>query len=199
MGIYDASGALQSNLAPAGGTNLRDTVKVGTDTWISSFSTSNIVVFDSGGTETGTINSPPTPFGMQLAPNGDVWVVDQNSREVRRITPAGAQAFSFDADDGPNGPISSLWHLGVAADGTLFIPNQGSTYVDVYSDTGSHLYTLTHDTLDEPRGILPTGSVFEPPATPPIPTLSNWAIFLLALALGLTAVGLMRKRARFAD
>ena len=158
VGVYSASGVLQTSLTPTGGSNLRDTVKVGVNIWVSNFTGPKIDVMDPSGSDIGDIASPLAPFGMQKAPNGDVWVVGQNDHEVRRITAAGTLAFTFDADDGPNGAISSqLRYLGVGTDGNLYIPHRDSTIVDVYSDTGVHLATLTDSSLSGPDGILATG------------------------------------------
>jgi len=164
VGVYDASGNLQMSLTPSGGSNLRDTVRVGAETWISNFTGGKIDRIDAGGTDVGDIAAPSAPFGMQKAPNGDVWVVDQNSHEVRRITPAGAQAFSFDADNGPNGAISDqLRYVGVGPDGRLYVPHRDSNIVDVYDDAGTHLGTLTDENLDGPDGIV-VGEI-TPPAS----------------------------------
>jgi hypothetical protein len=158
VGVYNASGVLQTSLTPSGGRNLRDTVKVGVNIWVSNFTGPKIDVMDPGGSDIGDIASPLAPFGMQKAPNGDVWVVGQNDHEVRRITAAGTLAFTFDGDDGPNGPISSqLRYVGVGTDGNLYIPHRDSTMVDVYSDTGVYVATLTDSSLSGPDGILATG------------------------------------------
>ena len=180
VSVYDASGVLQTTLTPAGGSNLRDTVRVSGNTWISNFTGSKIDVIDGTGTDIGDIAAPSAPFGMQLAPNGDVWVVDQNTHEVRRITPAGTQAFTFDADNGPNGSIiGQLRYLGVASDGTVFIPRRDETRVDVYSDAGVHLMTLSDASLDGPDGIVATGA---PLILDAVPTLGQWGtLFLISL------------------
>jgi hypothetical protein len=38
-----------------------------------------IDIMNASGIDIGDISTPTTPFGMQIAPNGDVWLVDQNS------------------------------------------------------------------------------------------------------------------------
>jgi streptogramin lyase len=178
VSVYSAGGVLQTTLTPAGGSNLRDTVRVAGNTWISNFTGSKLDILDGSGTDIGDVSAPFAPFGMQLAPNGDVWVVDQNDHTVRRFTPAGTQAFSFDADDGPNGAIADqLRYVGVAADGTLYIPRRNETRVDVYSDSGLHLSTLSHASLSGPDGIIATGTA---PQVEAIPALGAFGALLLA-------------------
>lgn len=188
VGVFNASGALQTTLTPSGGSNLRDTVQVGTDTWVSNFAGPKLDVMDSGGADIGDIPSPDAPFGMQLAPNGDVWVVAQNTHEVRRTNPGGTQVFTFNADNGPSGAITGqLRYLGVGADGSVYIPHRDSNIVDVYNDTGGFLFTLTDTTLDGAEGILVTGSFNAPAPATPIPTLSWWGLtsmFLILLGIG---------------
>ena len=159
VSVYNAAGGLQFTLTPSGGSNLRDTVKVGTDTWISNFTGGKIDIMNAGGTDIGDISTPTRPFGMQIAPNGDVWLVDQDSHLLSRITPAGTTTFSFDADDGPLGAIvGQVRYVGVATDGKVFIPRRDETRVDVYTDAGVHHSTLAHASLNGPDGIIARGT-----------------------------------------
>jgi len=196
VGVYTASGVLQTTLTPAGGSNLRDTVRMGANTWVTNFTGPKIDVLDAGGADIGDVASTDSPFGIALAPNGDAWQVAQNSHEIRRISPAGALVFSFDGDNGPNGAISSqLRYLGVGPDGNLYIPHRDSNIVDVYTDTGTHLMTLTHADLDGPDGILVTGQ-FQPRPTDaePIPANSTWSLLLLLLLISGTGLLVVRRR-----
>lgn len=196
VGVYDASGVLQTTLTPSGGSNLRDTVRMGANTWVTNFTGPKIDVLDAGGADIGDVASTDSPFGIALAPNGDAWQVAQNSHEIRRISPAGALVFSFDGDDGPNGAIADqLRYLGVGPDGNLYIPHRESNIVDVYTDTGTHLMTLTHPDLDGPDGILVTGQFqLQPTNAEPIPGSSTWSLLLLLLLISGTGLLVMRRR-----
>lgn len=196
VGVYDASGVLQNTLTPDGGSNLRDTVRVGANTWVTNFTGPKIDVLDAGGSDIGDVTSTDSPFGIALAPNGDIWQVAQNSHEIRRLSPAGANVFSFDGDNGPNGAIAGqLRYLGVGPDGNLYIPHRDSNIVDVYTDTGAHLMTLTHPSLDGPDGILVTGQFQQQPTTvESIPSSNAWSLLLLLLLLSGTGLLVIRRR-----
>lgn len=195
VGVYNASGVLQASLTPSSSSNLRDSVRVNGNTWVSNFNGSKIDVFDAGGADIGDVSSPPSPFGMQKAPNGDVWVVDQDTHEVRRITPAGSQAFSFDADNGPNGGLTDqLRYVGVnPTGGQLYISRRDETRIDVYSETGVYQGVLSHASLNGPDGIIVTASAnIQAPAA--IPTLSEWGLILLSSLLVFGAIFTLRRQ-----
>jgi len=188
--VYDAAGVEQTTLTPSGGSNLRDTVIVGGNVWISNFTGSKIDIL-SGGSDVGDIAVTATPFGMQTAPGGDVWLVDQNTHEVSHINSAGTTVFIFDADNGPNGPISDqLRYIGVnQVNGTLYIPRRDEGEIDVYTPTGTYVKTLTAPGMSGPDGILVRASV-------PVPLNDITALLTLLSMMGAAALYFIAARRR---
>jgi len=86
--------------------------------------------------------------------------------------------------------------IGVSGDGKLFIPRRDEDQVDVYTDAGLHLATLSHGSLEGPDGILAIGNFEYVP--PLVPALSKRALVLLARVLCGDALALPKMTRRMA-
>jgi uncharacterized protein (TIGR03663 family) len=151
-------------------------IAVGADgrVYVADTENSRIVVFDSEGTFLSIIGTPSTqsntapgtlfqPWGIAIAPNGDIVVADTWNHRVQVFSPTGEWLRAFGEYGVPEGSDSpfAMWGpraLTVAANGDILVADTGGKRIRVYDSAGNFLYDIGSGgvavgQLDEPVGI----------------------------------------------
>ena len=127
-----------------GPTGLRAT---GGNLWIAGLNANNLMEMTTGGGGVTTIttfngsNSFNSPWGIGVAPDGDIYVGDQLNYQVEVFTSSGAYVNSFSIGTTGHDLIGTAFN---SAGTTLYTPDYLSNYVYVWSISGpaaSHTYT----------------------------------------------------------
>lgn len=120
----------------------------------------------------GTAGSGPgqfdNPFGIAIAPGGDVFVVDQRNHRVQRFTNDGAYRGMFGGLGSGSGTLRAPSGIAIDAAGTIYVSDYGNGLIQVFDSntnfvrqwsagartlaldpTGQHLYATNVDSIYE--------------------------------------------------
>ncbi len=95
------------------------------------------------------------PWGIAVAPNGDVWVVDSENARVEQFTAAGKYIRQV-TSSGMTGGQFTVKRMAIDQSGNLWVSEPGSGQVQELSEAGTVLLTIT--SLNVPTGIAIDGS-----------------------------------------
>lgn len=82
------------------------------------------------------------PVDVALAPNGDVYVLDQKASQVHVFNQAGELSFSFAEYGSGWGKLIDPQSLAISRDGDVIIADTGNKRVQVFNSRGSFIYEL---------------------------------------------------------
>ncbi len=145
--IASGTGAGQY-VGPRGLTTTSNNHLLLTDEW--GFSLHELTFTPTGATPTRNLfgTQPPlpgvdSPRGVQVAANGQVYIVDYWNMRVEYMNPdgSGAQSFGFRGNPSQNGAINFAWSAAIQpGTGDVFVANRENDQVAVFSPTGTPIY-----------------------------------------------------------
>ncbi len=167
--IASGTGAGQF-VGPRGLTTTSDNHLLLTDEW--GFSLHELSFTSTGATQTRnlfgtgpTLPGVDSPRGLQIAANGQIYIVDYWDQRIEYMNPNGtdAAAFGFRGNPSQKGAINFAWSAAIQpGTGDVFVANRESNQVEVFSATGTSL--LIFGKLGTANGDFnfPQGIAFDP-------------------------------------
>ncbi len=98
------------------------------------------------------------PEGLDIAPNGDVYVADTGNDRIQRFSSSGAFLGMFGSPGTDTGQFDAPADVVVAADGSLFVSDQNNSRIQHFSATGTALgtfgtYGVNEGDIASPHGL----------------------------------------------
>jgi len=98
------------------------------------------------------------PIGVAIAPNGDIYVVSQNTQRVERFSRAGTHVGGWGGTGSGPGQFQLPWGIACAPDGSLYVVDAALSRVKHFSAAGVYLGEFGtpgagNGQLDSPRGV----------------------------------------------
>jgi sugar lactone lactonase YvrE len=158
---------------PRGLTTTSDNHLLVTDEW--GFSLHELSFTSTGATPTRDLFgvAPPlpgvnAPRGVQVAANGQIYLVDYWNQRIEYMNPDGsdAQSFGFRGNPSQSGAINFAWSLAIQpGTGDIFVANRESNQVEVFSPTGTAILIFGVNGTADGDFHLPQGIAFGPDGT----------------------------------
>ena len=108
------------------------------------------------------------PRGVEVAANGQIYIVDYWNQRIEYMNPdgSGAQSFGFRGNPSQKGAINFAWSLAIQpGTGDIFIANRESNQVEVFSPTGAAILIFGANGTGKGQFRLPQGIAFGPDGT----------------------------------
>jgi len=167
--IASGTGASQF-VGPRGLTTTSDNHLLLTDEW--GFSLHELSFTPTGATVTRNLfgTAPPlpgvnSPRGLQIAANGQIYIVDYwNQRiEYMNANGTGAASFGFRGNPSQKGAINFAWSAAIQpGTGDVFVANRESNQVEVFSPTGTSVSIFGKNGTANGDFSFPQGIAFDP-------------------------------------
>ena len=103
--------------------------------------------------------------GLQIATNGQIYMVDYwNQRiEYMNANGSGASSFGFRGNPSQKGAINFAWSAAIQpGTGDVFVANRESNQVEVFSPSGSYIYAFGKNGTADGDFSFPQGIAFDP-------------------------------------
>jgi sugar lactone lactonase YvrE len=160
-------------IGPRGLTTTSDDHLLVTDEW--GFGLHELSFTSTGATPTRDLFgvAPPlpgvnAPRGVQVAANGQIYVVDYWNQRIEYMNPDGsdAQSFGFRGNPSQKGAINFAWSIAIQpGTGDIFVANRESNQVEVFSPTGTAILIFGANGTADGDFHLPQGIAFGPDGT----------------------------------
>ncbi len=167
--IASGTGAGQF-VGPRGLTTTSDNHLLLTDEW--GFSLHELSFTSTGATQTRnlfgtgpTLPGVDSPRGLQIAANGQIYIVDYWDQRIEYMNPNGtdAAAFGFRGNPSQKGAINFAWSAAIQpGTGDVFVANRESNQVEVFSPTGTSIYIFGKNGTANGDFKFPQGIAFDP-------------------------------------
>jgi tripartite motif-containing protein 71 len=106
-----------------------------------------------------------TPRGVQIAPNGQIYIVDYWNQRIEYLSPdgTGAAAFGFRGNPSQNGAINFAWSAAIQpGTGDVFVANRESNQIEIFSPTGTAILIFGKIGTANGQFHFPQGIAFDP-------------------------------------
>jgi tripartite motif-containing protein 71 len=160
-------------IGPRGLTTTSDDHLLVTDEW--GFGLHELSFTSTGATSTRDLFgvAPPlpgvnAPRGVQVAADGQIYVVDYWNQRIEYMNPDGsdAQSFGFRGNPSQKGAINFAWSIAIQpGTGDIFVANRESNQVEVFSPTGTAILIFGANGTANGDFHLPQGIAFGPDGT----------------------------------
>lgn len=91
-------------------------------------------VIGSSGSGDGQFSSP---YDVQFAPNGNIYVLDRGNSRVQELTPAGSFVTKWGSSGSANGQFNSPQKLAVATNGNVYVSDNGNSRIQAFDGSGT--------------------------------------------------------------
>jgi sugar lactone lactonase YvrE len=182
-------------VGPRGLTTTSDNHLLVTDEW--GFGLHELRFTSAGATPTRDLfgTAPPlpgvdAPRGLQVAANGQVYIVDYWNQRIEYMNPDGtdAQSFGFRGNPSQKGAINFAWSAAIQpGTGDIFVANRESNQVQVFSPTGTSILIFGTNGAANGQFRLPQGIAFAPDGTLYVDDSGNDRVERFSIAAGVTA------------
>ncbi len=160
-------------IGPRGLTTTSDNHLLVTDEW--GFGLHELSFTSTGATPTRDLFGVPAPLpgvdsprGLEVAANGQIYIVDYWNQRIEYINPDGtdAQSFGFRGNPSQKGAINFAWGAAIQpGTGDIFVANRESNQVQVFSPTGTSMLIFGSNGTANGQFRLPQGIAFAPDGT----------------------------------
>jgi sugar lactone lactonase YvrE len=130
------------------------------------------------------------PRGVQVAANGQVYIVDYWNQRIEYMNPDGtnAQSFGFRGNPSQKGAINFAWSAAIQpGTGDIFVANRESNQVEVFSPTGASILIFGTNGSANGQLHLPQGIAFAPDGTLYVDDSGNDRVETFAMSSGDTS------------
>ncbi|MBN1488867.1 MAG: hypothetical protein JXA69_03030, partial [Phycisphaerae bacterium] len=84
----------------------------------------------------GTIGSDPGqlryPYGVRVAPDGNLLVAEYGNNRVQMFTPAGTSLWTWGSPGRQPGQLAIPWALAISRDGRVYVVDSGNNRIQVF-------------------------------------------------------------------
>jgi sugar lactone lactonase YvrE len=130
------------------------------------------------------------PRGVQVAANGQVYIVDYWNQRIEYMNPDGtnAQSFGFRGNPSQKGAINFAWSAAIQpGTGDIFVANRESNQVEVFSPAGAAILMFGTNGSANGQLHLPQGIAFAPDGTLYVDDSGNDRVEAFAMSSGDTS------------
>ncbi len=182
-------------VGPRGLTTTSDNHLLVTDEW--GFGLHELSFTSTGATPTRDLFEVPPPLpgvnsprGVQVAANGQIYIVDYWNQRIEYMNPDGTdpQSFGFRGNPSQKGAINFAWSAAIQpGTGDIFVANRESDQVQVFSPTGTSILIFGSNGAATGQFHLPQGIAFGPDGTLYVDDSGNDRVERFSMAPGNTA------------
>jgi len=161
---FSASGALLSEFGSSELNSPEAVAISGSTVYVADFGNSRIDEFTTAGTHTGEIGVP-TPTGVAVAPDGDLWVSSASytyGNGIYEYSPSGTRLLAEESTQSAYGSFGDPGGIAVASNGNIYVTQTDYGLVSEYNDAGDFITEFGAPSLEFPEGIAiaPTGHIW---------------------------------------
>lgn len=135
----------------------------GLDVFVADFQNRSVQRFDRSLNHVGTLSGDPAvrpdtpifarPWGIGISGLGDIFITDNDTEEVVRMTTSGQVATRFGGFNEGRGRLREPTGIAVGRNGQVYVADTGNSRVAVFDGFGGFLRQIGTGTLSYPRGV----------------------------------------------
>jgi phospholipase C len=155
---FSASGTLLSTFGSSELNSPEAVAVSGGTVYVADFGNSRIDEFTTAGTHIGEI-SVPTPTGVAVAPNGNIWISSASytyGNGIYEYSPSGTRLLAEESTQSAYGSFGDPGGIAVATNGNIYVTQTDYNLVSEYTPAGTFITEFglgTAQNLESPEGI----------------------------------------------